>query len=454
MKQGTFYLLSLGCPKNEVDSECMSALLKQAGFIFERDPKFADFLIVNTCAFIEPAVDEAIEAILDMAALKTEREGDPRLIVTGCLAQRYKEEIFREFPQIDAILGTGEYGSIVTALQKLSRGENLRGNIPGLPGDVSYLDCSRIPSAPPGTYAYLKIAEGCSNACAYCAIPKLRGPQESRQPDLIVREARHLAGLGVRELIVIAQDTTRYGWDLPKQPSLASLLRRITQEVSGINLVRCLYFYADALTDELIEEMATNPKIAHYVDLPIQHASNAVLEKMRRHETIEMISRKIDLLRDRIPDIILRTTVMTGFPGETEDDFKALLSFVKAKKFDRLGCFVFSPEEGTVAARLPDKVDPDTASRRRDLIMKAQHSIAWEANRKRVGELTPVIFEGIDDRGILFQGRSYGEAPEIDPVIFVAATTPDLRVGSRPLVRIIDAGPYELIGESLNEHCE
>lgn len=454
MNQPTFYLLSLGCPKNEIDSECMSSLLKEEGFIFERDPQLADFLIVNTCAFIEPAVDEAIEAILELAAVKAKRKGEPGLIVAGCLAQRYKEEIFQEFPEVDAMLGTGEYGNVVITLQKLLHGENLRNDIPGAPGDVSYLDCSRIPSAPGSTYSYLKIAEGCSNACAYCAIPKLRGPQRSRQPDSIVREARHLAKLGVRELILIAQDTTRYGFDLPNRPSLASLLRQITRQVPNIELVRCLYFYADALTDELIEEMSTNPKIAHYVDLPIQHASNDVLARMRRHETIEIIAKKIDQLRDRIPGVVLRTTVMTGFPGETEADFNELLHFIKKVKFDRLGCFVFSAEEGTVAALLPDKIDPDTAARRRDLIMEAQHSIALEANKKRIGEVTPVIFEGIDDRGILFQGRSYGEAPEIDPIILVAATKPYLTVGSRTLVRIVDAGPYELIGESLDEYCQ
>lgn len=449
----SFYLLSLGCPKNEVDSECMSALLKDAGHPFTPDADKARYLIVNTCAFIESAVEEAIASILDLADFKARRE-DARLIVTGCLSQRYKDKIFDEFPEVDAILGTGEYQAITEVVSRLARGEDLRGHKPGAAGNIAYLDQPRTPSSPPGTYAYLKIAEGCSNACAYCAIPRLRGPLRSREPDAIIREARLLADQGFKELILVAQDTTRYGQDLDGQPSLALLLRRLTDEVPGIELFRSLYFYADAITDELIGEMAENPRIARYVDLPIQHASDRVLARMRRHETSAVIEERIEKIREKIPGVIIRTTVMTGFPGESEEDFQELLAFIKRVRFDRLGCFVFSPEEGTPAFGMPDRIPEKTASKRRDLIMQAQQSIARESNRRRIGEVTSVLIEGTEERGILFQGRSYGEAPEIDPAIFIAATSPDVRIGDRQQVRIIDAGPYEMTGVTVDEHCE
>jgi ribosomal protein S12 methylthiotransferase len=408
-------------------------------------------LIVNTCAFIEPAVEEAIGAILDLAGQKGENSF---LVVAGCLSQRYKEEIFEEFPEVDAILGTGEFSRIADTLRSLADGLGLRSHRPGPPEDVSHLDVVRVPSAPQGTYAYLKIAEGCSNACAYCTIPRLRGPQRSRPPQAIIKEARCLADQGVRELILIAQDTTRYGHDLPGRPTLASLLKQLSRELPAIELIRCLYFYAGAVTDELIEEMAVNPKVAHYIDLPIQHASNAVLERMGRHETIGEITGKIEQFRRLIPDVIIRSTVITGFPGEKEEDFQKLLDYVRDIRFDRLGCFVFYPEEGTPAALMADQVPRTLASSRATKIMEVQKGIALEANRKRIGSVTPVLFEGVHARGILFQGRSYGEAPDIDPLIFVAATRDDLAIGSRPAVRIVEARPYELIGVSVHEHCQ
>ncbi len=451
MNKNSYYLLSLGCPKNEVDAECMSALLVEAGYVFAADPALARFLIVNTCAFLESAVEEAIEAILQLADQKGE---ESYLVVAGCLAQRYKEKICQEMPEVDAIIGTGEYGSIVSLLGELEAGQNLRHHRPERPRDLSYLNTARMPSAPRGTYAYLKIAEGCSNVCAFCAIPSIRGPFRSRQPDDIIREARRLTDAGVQELILVAQDTTRYGLDLPAKTSLADLLSRLTEEVPAIGLIRCLYFYAGAVTDRLIQEMADNPKVAHYVDLPIQHASNRILAAMRRHETIEMIGHVIERFRKQIPDVIIRSTVITGFPGENEEDFQLLLEAVRKFRFDRLGCFVYSAEEGTVAASLPGRVEPALAEWRRGKLMEIQQQISLESNLQRVGQVTPVLLEGVEERGILFQGRSYGEAPEIDPVLFVAATAPHLTIGSRPQVRIIDAKPYELIGVSLDEHRE
>ncbi len=448
-----YYLLSLGCPKNEVDSETMSALLKAEGFHFTSDPQQARFLIVNTCAFIQPAVEEAIEAILDLAQVKADHK-DKFLVVAGCLAQRYKGDIVSEIPEVDAILGTGEYGQITDLLKDLAAGRDMSQKCPGRPGDVAYLDVKRRPSAPAGTYAYLKIAEGCSNACAYCAIPRLRGPQISRRPEAILEEARYLVSLGVKELILVAQDSSRYGWDLEGGPSLASLIRSLSREVEGLELIRCLYLYADAISPELIQEMASNPLVAPYIDLPIQHASDRILERMRRHETIDVIRDKIHAIRQAMPQVILRSTVMTGFPGETEADFQALLDFVKEIRFDRLGCFAFWPEEGTLAAAMPDQIPAALAQERRGLIMEAQRPIALEANRKRLGQVTRVLIEGIEPRGILFQGRSYGEAPDIDPLINVAASSPDLGIGSRPSVRILEAGPYELTGVSIDEHSQ
>lgn len=381
----SFYLLSLGCPKNEVDSECMSALLKQAGFCFTDNPASARYLIVNTCAFIEPAVEEAIEAILELA----EQKGDDSfLLVAGCLPQRYKGELLVEFPEVDAILGTGEYGRVADTLKSLARGDDLRSHRPGPPGNVAYLDVRRTPSAPAGTFAYLKIAEGCSNACAYCTIPRLRGPQRSREPQAILTEARILASQGVRELILVAQDTTRYGCDLSEKPSLTGLLRLLTQEVPGIDLIRCLYFYADAVTQELIEEIAANPKLAHYIDLPIQHATDAILARMGRHETIGKITGVIEKFRRHIPDVVIRSTLITGFPGEGAEEFQACLDYVNEIRFDRLGCFVYYPEEGTPAALMPDQVPRATATYRADQLMETQKKIALEANQKRIGQVT------------------------------------------------------------------
>lgn len=449
----TFYLYSLGCPKNEVDSECMSALLKEKGYRFTDHPKEASFLVVNTCAFLESAVTEAIDAILELAEIKKD---NPKafLIVTGCLPQRYKDEITKEIPEVDAVLGTGEYGQIAEVFESLLEGHSLKEHVPGPAGAIDYLDRERLPSAPPGTYAYLKIAEGCSNACAYCIIPRLRGPQRSRSVESIVKEAQCLVASGVKELILIAQDTTRYGEDLPERPTLAHLLRTLSLEVPDVALIRTLYFYADRLTEELLLEMAGNDKIAHYIDLPIQHASDRILEAMRRHETSGMIRDKITRARRLMPDLILRSTVITGFPGETEEDFDILLEFIKEIEFDRLGVFEFSPEDGTPAFLMPDQVPHSLASKRRSILMANQQDIARRRNEIRIHTTVPVILEAVDERGILFEGRSYGEAPEIDPVIYVAATTPDLTIGSRPVVRIVDAGPYDLTGVSIDEHRE
>ncbi len=455
----TFYLLSLGCPKNEVDAECMSAALCRAGYSPTEDPHKADVLIVNTCAFIEDAVREAIDAILDLADYKYP-EGNARfLVVTGCLPQRVGSELFSEFPEVDAILGTGEYGLIVNTVDRLRDGVSLREHQPGRPdrsGALDHLHCDRTPASKNARWAYLKIAEGCSNACAYCAIPSIRGPQRSRPMDEIVEEARHLESLGIRELILVAQDTTRYGCDLVNNEhnTLSVLLRRLSDETQDIELIRCLYFYADALTEELIREFADNPKVAHYMDIPIQHASDAVLKRMRRHETSAMIEEKINSIRDAVPDIVLRTTVMVGFPGETETDVERLLDFMRSMCFDRLGCFIYSAEEGTRAASMKDQVSSDVAFLRYNRVMELQHDLSLEKNRSRIGTVVPVLLDGVDPHGILFQGRSFGEAPDIDPIIRVAATSPGIGIGSRPMVRIVDAGAYDMTGVTIDEYSQ
>lgn len=450
-----FYLLSLGCPKNEVDSESVSANLTNSGYLSTDDPKEADILLINTCGFLEAAVSEAIEAILELSAFKRECGGNARyLIVMGCMSQRYGTQIMQAMPEVDAILGTAEYDRVTEVIAQLIEGKTFTDHRPCAPGSLTHLNENRIPSNGNKSYAYIKIAEGCSNGCAYCIIPRLRGPNRSRDPESILREAKSLTAQGKQELILVAQDTTRYGMDLNPPVTLASLLRRLRKELPDYMRFRIMYAYADAVTEALIHEMAENPGVFHYIDLPIQHASDRVLQRMRRHETSELIADRIAMMRRAMPDLIIRTTVMVGFPGETEEDVDQLIDFMKKIQFDRLGCFIFSPEEGSRAFSMPDKIDFETAKRRFDRVMMSQQAITETKNKARIGEVVPVYFEDIDQNGILFEARSYGEAPEIDPAIRVASTQPGLRIGSRPLVRIVDAGPYDLVGVTVDELTE
>lgn len=451
----TYYLLSLGCPKNEVDAESMAVLLREAGYRGTDIIEDADILIVNTCGFLEAAVAEAIDAILDMAAYKENTDGRARfLIVCGCMSQRYKAEILTSMPEVDAVLGTAQYGDITETVKRLERGEDLRGLLPGRPGSLAHLREDRIPSNGRQSYAYLKIAEGCSNACTYCKIPSLRGGLHSRRPDSIIREAGHLVSLGKKELILIAQDTTRYGSDLNEDITLAKLIRQLVSQLEDIEQIRIMYAYADAITDQLIETMASNEQVCKYLDLPIQHASNKILKRMRRHESAELIADRIKLLRQAMPDIILRSTVMLGFPGETEEDFQLLLDFIEEIQFDRLGSFVFSAEDGTPAAGMSDQVDPEIAADRYQRLMQAQEKISLTKNRQRIGDEVMLRLDDVDDGGILFRARSYGEAPDIDPIIHLASTRPDLTVGSWCQARIVDAEAFDLWGVTLDECTE
>ncbi|NLC88832.1 MAG: 30S ribosomal protein S12 methylthiotransferase RimO [Clostridiaceae bacterium] len=451
----TYYLLSLGCPKNEVDAENMAVLLQEAGYQASAVIEDAEILIVNTCGFLEAAVAEAIDAILDMAGYKEKADAKARfLIVCGCMSQRYKAEIFTSMPEVDAVLGTAQYGDIAETVKRLERGEDLRGFLPGRPGSLAHLREDRIPSNGRQSYAYLKIAEGCSNACSYCKIPSLRGGLHSRPSDSIIREAEHLVALGKKELILIAQDTTRYGYDLDENITLAKLIQKLLDQITGIEQIRIMYAYADAVTDELIEVMAANDQVCKYLDIPIQHASNKILKRMRRHESAELIAERIQVLRQAMPDIILRSTVMLGFPGETEEDFQLLLDFIKTIQFDRLGSFVFSAEDGTPAANMPDQVAPEIAADRYQRLMQVQEKISINKNLQRIGQDLMLRLDDIDDGGILFKARSFGEAPDIDPIIHIAATRPDLTVGSWAPARIVDAEAFDLWGVTLDECSE
>jgi len=440
------YLLSLGCAKNLVDAECMSRIITDGGYHIVNSPEMADILVINTCGFIEDAKKEAIEAILRLAELKQPQGQAQFLVVTGCLSQRYAREIRTELPEVDVVLGTAEYSRIASVIKDLRhirpKPENDAGMPP--PGSLEHLNVDRQPSTT-GRYAYVKIAEGCSNCCTYCAIPGIRGPYRSRPMEDIINEARRLSAAGWDEIILIAQDSTRYGIDLYQKPMLAQLLPAICS-LDPVRMVRILYVYADMLDDSLIQIMAKEPKIAHYLDLPIQHADDGMLRRMNRRDSQADLRRKIVCLRRAMPDLILRTTVMVGFPGETEAEFAALKAFLEEIRFERLGCFIFSPEEGTPAFSLHPRIRKSVASARQKAILDMQRKISCEANRRRIGQVIPVALESVDERGIFYIGRSYGEAPEVDPVIYVAGTAEHLSVGQTCPVRLIDAGDYDMTG--------
>ena len=444
-----FYLLSLGCPKNEVDAEAMSAMLTKAGFQAVVDPQEAKFLLVNTCGFIKSAQEEAISAILDLAEVKATRiakDQEAYLIVTGCLSQRFGKDIYQELTEVDACLGTAEYKDIVSVCQALAT-NSYQPHIPQGRGSLTHLE-ELHPPVPGRTYAYLKIAEGCSNACAFCAIPSIRGGQKSRPIEDLVREAEYYVDLGYQELILVAQDTTRYGSDLYGKNSLVELLTALL-EIRGMVPLRLMYVYGDAFSEDLIDLIAKEDKILPYIDLPIQHASNKILKAMRRRETQEDIRSLIHKLRSRIPQLILRSTVMVGFPGETESDYQELLNFIQEIRFDRLGCFIFSPEDGTLAARLPDRINPDVAQARYDQLMDKQAAISLASNQARLGEICQVMIDGVLGSSPYFIGRSYAEAPDIDPEILVLAQDPDLDLGQVRKCKIIDADTYSLTAMSL-----
>lgn len=404
-------LISLGCAKNLVNSEQMLYLLDEAGYALSPDPEGCDAVIINTCGFIDAAKSEAIDTILQMAELKAAGKLG-KIIVTGCLPERYRDDIRAELPEIDAILGVGSFADIVSALD-----EAFAGNIVEYFGDKNAPvdELPRVVSTGPA-WAYLKIAEGCDNFCAFCAIPYIRGRYRSRSMTNILDEARSLAEHGVKELIVIAQDITKYGTDLYGKRSLAELCSKLS-EIDGIEWIRLHYTYPDQFDDELIDEIASNDKIVKYLDIPIQHINDGILRAMNRHGTSDDIRRLFKDLRQRIPGLVLRTSIIAGLPGEGEAEFEELCEFLREAKIERAGVFPFSPEEGTRAAKM-EHVDFETAQRRAELIMQLQSEIMEEFCRSQVGKTLRVLCEGYDEEQKMFFGRSYADSPDIDGLVF------------------------------------
>ena len=440
MKKYKIGMISLGCPKNQVDSEIMLAKLDEAGHTITDDPYNADCVIINTCGFIDDAKKEAIDNILEMADLK--KDGYiKKIIVTGCLAERYKEEVIEEIPEIDAILGIGDNANIAEAVEKVFEGERYA----KFPSKYELPLCGQRLLTTPEHWAYLKISEGCSNCCTYCAIPSIRGKFRSRDMESIVDEARALAQSGVKELIVIAQDTTKYGIDIYGELKLPELLRRLS-EIDGIEWLRLLYCYPDCITDELLEEMRDNDKICNYIDLPLQHADENVLKRMNRTGSKKELLDLIKKIRTYLPDGVIRTTFITGFPGETDEEFEVLSEFVNEAEFDRLGCFAFSAQEGTKAAEMPDQLDEQVKLDRGDIIMRQQFDIFSRKQAQKIGKTYKVIVEGYDSYTDSYVGRSYMDAPEIDSVIYFTSAVP-LEDGEFVMVKINGTEDYDLIGE-------
>lgn len=431
--------ISLGCPKNQVDSELMLSKLDNAGFVITDTPFGADVVIINTCGFIEAAKQEAIDNILQMAQLKEDGELG-RIIVIGCLAERYRDEILKEIPEVDAVGGLGVNGDIVEFVNNVLKGEEKE----RYPEKEKLPLCGQRILTTPSHWAYLKISDGCSNCCTYCAIPSIRGPFRSRTKDDVLFEAKALADSGVKEIILIAQDTTRYGEDLYGKSVLHELLYDLNK-IEGIEWIRLLYCYPDRLSDELLKAMSECEKVLHYIDLPLQHASGKILKAMNRHGDSESLLALIEKIRSYMPDCIIRTTFITGFPGETEEDFEILSEFIHEVKFDRLGCFAYSPEEGTPAEKLPDRVDPDLAVHRGEVIMEQQYGIFSDKLNDLLGSVQKCVIEDYDGYSDSYSGRTWMDAPEIDSAITIVSAG-ELIIGDMTDVLITDVNGYDLIG--------
>ncbi len=432
--------ISLGCPKNQVDAELMLSKIEKAGFNIVDVAYEADVVVINTCGFIEDAKKEAIDNILEMIELKNEGSIS-KILVTGCLAERYKDEIFKEFPEVDGVLGLGANGDIVTAVNAVMNGEIIG----------AYPDNEKMPMTgerlltTPQHWAYLKIADGCSNCCTYCAIPAIRGSFRSRPIDEIVEEAKKLASDGTKEIIIVAQDTTRYGLDLYGELRLPELLRQLNA-IDGLEWIRMLYCYPDRITDELLDTMAECSKVLHYLDIPLQHADGRILKKMNRSGDRESLTDLIDKIREKLPDVVLRTTFITGFPGEDEEAFNTLSEFIDDNMFDRLGCFAYSAEEGTPAAQFDEQVDEEVRKHRADVIMEQQYDIFEFKQRKLIGKTLKCIVEGYDGYSDSYFGRTWMDAPEIDSVVYFTGKG-DYDEGDIVDVEIFDINEYDLMGE-------
>ncbi len=437
-------VVSLGCPKNRVDTEIMLGILGSDGYEIVADPEDAHIIIVNTCAFIDDAKEESIDTVIEMAEYK--KQNCRYLIMTGCLAERYHDEIMAELPEVDAVVGTGDYHKIAEVIKAVEAGEK-----PVLYGHIN----DDIPEGYPrmvstgGVTAYLKISDGCDNKCTYCIIPKLRGKYRSRPMEDIVAEAKELADSGVREVILIAQDTTRYGYDLSGHEMLSELLRELAG-IKNLHWIRVHYMYPESITDSMIEVFATEEKVVKYMDIPIQHINNRVLKRMGRHNTKEDTQKLINKLRERVPEITIRTTLIAGFPGETEEEFSELCEFVREARFEKLGAFAYSVEEGTAAARLDGQLDDDVKRARQEELMQIQSEISQQLQQERLGKIVEVICEGYDEENLMYYGRSQADSLDVDGTVYFAALD-EVNIGEFVKVKILDTDNYDCTGVQVEE---
>lgn len=433
MKAG---FISLGCNKNLVDTEKTIALFKEHGYDIVNNPEEAEIIIINTCGFIESAKEEAINTILEMAEYKKQK--CKYLIAMGCLVERYKDELQKSIPEVDLYIKYSEYNTLWEQIENLINSSNK--NIK----EIDFNEYTDRVITTGNNYAYIKIADGCSNCCTFCAIPKIRGIQKSRTMESIIKEAKKLAEDGYNEIILTAQDTTRYGQDIYGEPKLSQLLKEI-EKIDKIKWIRILYSYPETITDKLISTVKESSKICHYFDIPIQHISDSVLKRMNRKSNGESIRKLIIKLRKEIPDVILRTTVMVGFPGETKEDFEELYEFLKEAKFDKLGAFTYSKEEGTAAEKMPNQIHPSTKKSRYNKIMKLQQEISREKLKEKIDSTQLVKIEGVTKNKKYYVGRSYMDVPEIDGVIFIE-NNKTLKLGEWIKADVVDVKDYDLIG--------
>ena len=436
-------IVSLGCPKNTVDSEILAAVADNSGYELTNDLENAEIAVINTCAFIQPAVEEAISTILDVSELK--KTGKlKKLIVAGCLTERYREKILEELPEVDLCIGIDAIPELGRILQ-----EGQDGVMTGRKDSIDFLELPRKLSANDGS-AYIKISDGCDNTCTYCMIPSIRGKMRSRRIEDIVNEVTGLTKEhNLHEAILVAQDTTNYGFDLYGKPSLVDLLERLISS-EGPKWYRMLYCYPELIDDRLIDLIAANDNLVPYFDIPMQHASDRILKLMGRKGTNGYYRELIEKIRHKVPDAVIRTTFITGFPGESNEDFNELHKFIKEMKFDRIGVFTYCDEDGAASYKLPGKISDEISSKRRDILMREQAEISRKINEKRVGKVYDIIISNVSDDGIFYEGRSYAEAPEIDGLVYVASSEP-LEPGDMVRVRILEAREYDLIGEAVNE---